>query len=330
MYYDGTLVDSDYTGASLYNLSFTTIPTNGSHSVECDNIGGALTREILNFNVGAGMSGVISASNCSIEVGASSCSSTVSWNTYSPVSTSAVTSETDASGQSSPGNVIANADSGSMNVNIPYIVLGSHQGRNFYLYNNSIELANATALAECVSGSSWDGTKCAEPIDPDPEPTECLLPNYLINTPSGTICSQCSTGSDYDAINHTCILTSSIPYTHFLSFNASAGNIKKGTGIDFNWSIQKPDNSCKIVGVAIASGAIVFNSQDYSSINASVSGDGLSPNLSAGSYKSKIGSYFTVNQSTRFTASCITPEESYNPGYHQLVRDVYVIGEKER
>jgi len=353
MYYDGTLVASDYNGsASSYNLVYPTTPTLGSHSVACHNVAadiqglspavGSQYYPLLNFNVGGNMSGNISAPNCTIPNGTSSCSTTVSWNTYNPVATSAVTSETSGSGASSPNNIIGNTNDGSQNVNIPYIVLGSHQGRNFYLYNNAISLAQATAIAQCASGSSWDGSKCTNspinqnnPNDPnnpnnpnDPNnPASCTLPNYWIVSAAGGTCAQCPSGTAYNTANQSC---DALPYTHFLSFNVSAGYVAKGAGIDINWSIQKPDSSCKIIGVAIKTGAQVFISADNSSVNNSVTGGSSNPTLSAGSLKAMTGSYFTVNQSTRFTASCITPVGSYNPGYHQLVRDIYLTGDSER
>lgn len=55
LYYDpvagatNTPIVSDYTGGSSYTLVYTPVITPGPHVVECDNIGGSLTREVFHF-----------------------------------------------------------------------------------------------------------------------------------------------------------------------------------------------------------------------------------------------------------------------------------------
>ncbi|MEN9338437.1 MAG: hypothetical protein RI945_162 [Candidatus Parcubacteria bacterium] len=123
------------------------------------------------------------------------------------------------------------------------------------------------------------------------------------------------------------------PYTHFLVFNVSAGFVKKSSGIDISWTVEDPNDTCKIVATDINNGNVVLDTS-------SATGSPLYTNLTTGtmvsslraisssSYKSITGNLFSINSSLRFVASCIN-SSAYNPGYYQLVRDVYVTNEKE-
>lgn len=137
----------------------------------------------------------------------------------------------------------------------------------------------------------------------------------------------------------TSILYSALqrPYTHFLSFNVSAGYIKPGGLIDMNWVVQDPTTTCKIIGVDLKTGAEIFNSTsgNYSAINNSVTvskSSSATQNFSTGSFKALMNASFTVNNSARFTASCQNGATStdYMFGYYKLVRDVYTTTSQER
>lgn len=133
------------------------------------------------------------------------------------------------------------------------------------------------------------------------------------------------------------------PYTHFLTFNVSASSVIKGSGINLSWTVQDPNDSCKIVGKAIKGGEVVFDSKGDQSIldpYIATSTQGYSSvqqDLAVGNYKdifdkeypSTKPNYYKIDKSTRFTASC-NNEGVYKPGYYQLVRDVYVTNESER
>jgi hypothetical protein len=125
------------------------------------------------------MSGTLTpaTSTCSIASGASSCTINFSWTTTNPVATSAVTSDTNNSGGSSPNFNVANGNSGGPTAfTIPY------PNRNFFLYNNAVLLASASGgsiTATCVAGTFWDGVKCAvNPISVSlsANPTSMTLP----------------------------------------------------------------------------------------------------------------------------------------------------------
>ncbi len=120
------------------------------------------------------MSGTITANNCTIASGGSSCSSSISWSTTNPVSTSAVTT---------PTNITVGSGNNS---SASYTV--SYGSRSFFLYNNGVLLGSDSATASCVSGTTWDGAKC---VTSTPPPS-CSngADNYPVctTTGGGTIC----------------------------------------------------------------------------------------------------------------------------------------------
>ena len=103
------------------------------------------------INCPAPTTGTLTASNCTIASGASSCDTALSWTTTNAVGTSNITSNTP-----SANTIITTGNSGTnFSASVPY------NSRSFFLNNNSIQLATATATATCASGTSWDGSKCA-------------------------------------------------------------------------------------------------------------------------------------------------------------------------
>lgn len=95
-----------------------------------------------------------SSSSCVISVGASSCSSgTLTWTTTNPQGTSSVTNNGGATPSAPNGNNSSSA------FTVPYNSAFSGV-TTFYLYNNSVLLAQATVTTSCASGSVWNGTSC--------------------------------------------------------------------------------------------------------------------------------------------------------------------------
>lgn len=125
------------------------------------------------------------------------------------------------------------------------------------------------------------------------------------------------------------------PYTHFLSFNVSAGYIKPGGVLDMNWIVQDPTTTCKIVGVDLKTGQEIFNSEDsqYALVKNSVTKAKTAStsvkNFSDGSLKNIMNTGLKINSSARFTASCENLG-TYLPGYYKLVRDVYTTSSQEK
>ena len=98
----------------------------------------------------------LNPTSCVIASGNNNCNVNLAWSTTNPQGTSFV-----ASSYPSPNSTIANGNSGSQSVSIPW------NSRTFYLYNNGILLDQASATASCVSGTSWNGNVCS-PIISNP------------------------------------------------------------------------------------------------------------------------------------------------------------------
>lgn len=153
-----------------FDPSFTTPTTNNMISVwaadQLDTYSGWESGSTFNLS-SSGMSGTISAlpNPCEIALGASSCTTTLSWAVTDPeaVGGTEVTSPYPALGTVvTPPVTTGTADSGTKsNVTIPY------PNRTFFLYNNAQSLyptsPEGTGLvvnAACVSGAYWDGDSC--------------------------------------------------------------------------------------------------------------------------------------------------------------------------
>lgn len=137
------------------------------------------------LNCGAGMAGTLTASNCTVKKGESSCNTSLSWTTSNPVGTSSITSNTPSS-----NTQIATGNSGSTTASVSY------SSRTFFLYNNSTQLATATATASCATGTSWDGAKCVELTSP---PSGPVCGNGIVESPEtcddGVNSGKCATSS---------------------------------------------------------------------------------------------------------------------------------------
>ena len=190
-------------------------------------------------------SGTISATDCTIASGSSTCSTTLNWSTVNPVGTSAVTTPTKIT--------VANGNSGS---NKTYSM--SFGSRNFYLYNSAVFLGQATATAACASGTSWNGTQCSTST------TLCTVAtdtNYNTGPCSGT----CLNGSnDYPICKITTVTTSG---------NLSVTDCKIASGASscdttITWSIVNPipskttaittPNSITVPGTSSTSGTATY------------------------------------------------------------------------
>ena len=95
--------------------------------------------------------GTLTASSCTVAVGNRKCDVTLTWSTINPVGSSAVTTPEKITVSN------ANASKGTI-----YPV--AYGVTNFYLYNSSFFLAEATATASCSSGALWNGSTCAYPM----------------------------------------------------------------------------------------------------------------------------------------------------------------------
>ncbi|MDQ1281685.1 MAG: hypothetical protein QG630_36 [Patescibacteria group bacterium] len=400
LYYDpipnatNTPVVSDYTEATGYILVHQITPSIGTHTIECDNIGGSLTRETFTFNV-------VAANK--LDINNTSYTPTTA---LSPVTFTWSSNGTDCGFYNYDKSVKFGNASGNAGAGFSY-TLGSPNypsGANSYGYfikcydtadptiainelnvnlSSTTEIVSGTsttvawyaltATFTCPSGYTPDSGNVCVANTPPSNPPICAFTdssNQFIacSCPSGTItglsvedtngdtqqiippgspfawnnlqyryqitCSTGGGGGGGGGGGPTLIPALQRPYTHFLSFNVSAGYIKPGGVIDLNWVIQDPTTTCKIIGVDLKTGAEIFNSTagNYSAINTSVTVSKSSSNVrnfSDGSFKALMGQALTINSSARFTASCQN-NSTYMPGYYKLVRDVYTTKSQDR
>src|SRR3989344_5458144 len=114
-------------------------------------------------------------SSCTITSGNSSCDVNLTWDTKNPVGTSAIFAMFPIPG------VIATGNSDSVIVSIPHNAINSgYSGYPYYLRNpgslSSPVLATSTLTANCILGTTWDGSKCAPPTGwLTPAETSCVI-----------------------------------------------------------------------------------------------------------------------------------------------------------
>jgi len=129
---------------------------------------GASSSEVYSsFNCIPAPTGNLTASptSCTIASGASSCNVSLTWTTTNPVGTSAITSN-----YPSANTILANGNSGTNQpVAVPYL----SSPRIFYLYNNTVPLAAASATSSCAINTTWNGSVCA-------------LNTYTVSTSAGS------------------------------------------------------------------------------------------------------------------------------------------------
>ncbi|MDE2399440.1 MAG: hypothetical protein KGL67_00265 [Patescibacteria group bacterium] len=94
------------------------------------------------------MSGTLTATDCIIPSGASTCNTNLNWTTTNPVGTSEVTTPTNVT--------VGTGNFGSATYPITY---GSD--RYFFLYNNDTKLTEKNPTATCETGTIFNGTICS-------------------------------------------------------------------------------------------------------------------------------------------------------------------------
>jgi hypothetical protein len=139
-------------------------------------------KTLPDFTCNPPSTGPLTATNCPISLGASSCNTNLTWNTTYPIGISQVTTPT--------GIVVANANS-SAGTSYPV----SNGARNFYLYNNNNLLSTATATASCVGGTHWGTTTCISDNNAPTAPTITGNTSFYKNVLQNFIV----TGTDPDA-----------------------------------------------------------------------------------------------------------------------------------
>lgn len=159
------------------------------------------------------MTGNVTAGNCTIAIGASTCNSNIDWSTNNPeVSPSKVTTPTNIT--------VGTGDSGSTTYAI------SNGTRTFYLYNNSKLLDQDNATGSCATGSTWYNGSCVQYIDllaaQPPENTATVnVPKTFTSVISND--GNISTGASFPVIFQTSTSSSgSDPTDYLVTPNTSA------------------------------------------------------------------------------------------------------------
>lgn len=125
-------------------------------------------------------SGTLSATNCTVLSGQSTCNSTLNWTTAN------LTANPTAVTRNNPTVTVSTATSGT---NVSNAVSPGSCGPSssscvftYFLYHNSVELSQSSMTAECTSGTTWNGSSCA----PTPINGACSPDHYLCVTGTST------------------------------------------------------------------------------------------------------------------------------------------------
>lgn len=110
----------------------------------------------ITVGTAAAPSGTLTATSCQITAGNDRCSNSFSWTTQNLIAADTAISRNDGDPDYVPTAAEIAVGGGTKATTIPY---GS---TTFFLYHNSVELAQATATATCVAGTDWNNVtgKC--------------------------------------------------------------------------------------------------------------------------------------------------------------------------
>lgn len=123
-------------------------------------------------------SGTLSASGCTISSGGSGCSGSVSWTTANlTANPTAITRDVGSPSSFTPSPL----SGGSQGTTLGY------GQTNFFLYHNSVLLAQSSATTSCVSGTTWNGTVCQNNGPLTPSVTLNALPSTVFSGSAATL-----------------------------------------------------------------------------------------------------------------------------------------------
>lgn len=123
-------------------------------------------------------SGTLSAGDCTIAIGGSSCTTSLNWTTADlTVAPTEVTKNTPA-----PNTNVSYATSGTNVSNtVPY------GATTFFLYHNAVQLASDGMTASCDVGSSWNGSTCLATPPGTPAVTLNVAPASIFSGNASTL-----------------------------------------------------------------------------------------------------------------------------------------------
>lgn len=122
--------------------------------------------------------GTISATDCTIVGGASTCNSSVSWST----SNLSLGSTTEVTRNNPSGTHVSWATSAT---NLSNTV--NYGVSTYFLYNDAVQLAQASMTASCASGTSWNGSTCQAAPPPTPSVALTASPMSLFSGNAATL-----------------------------------------------------------------------------------------------------------------------------------------------
>lgn len=123
-------------------------------------------------------SGTLSANDCTIAVSGSTCSTTVSWTTSDlTLNPTEITRNPNGPAPFTPSPLAAGSQATSVGNGVT----------TFYLYHNSVLLAQSTMNASCASGSSWNGSSCLATPPGTPSVTLNAAPASLFSGNAATL-----------------------------------------------------------------------------------------------------------------------------------------------
>jgi hypothetical protein len=122
-------------------------------------------------------SGSISATDCSISIGGSTCASSVSWST-----SNLTASPTEVTHNNPATTSVSSATTGT---NVSSTV--NYGATTFFLYHNGSELAQASMSATCGGGGIWNGTICEAGPTPTPSVALTANPSVVFTNGSSTL-----------------------------------------------------------------------------------------------------------------------------------------------
>lgn len=199
--------------------------------------------------------GSLTASSCTIASGASSCTNTVSWTTADlTANPTSITRNTGSPSSFTPSPL----SGGSQSTTLGY---GSTE---FYLYHNSVLLAQATAVASCADGSSWNGSSC-QAVVITPSVSLSVAPASIFSGGSATLSwtssnvSSCTASASPLSSSWTGSRSTSSSYPHEstgslyvnTTFTLSCTGVN-GSAIDSETVTVLPDTGSEVAAVLTA------------------------------------------------------------------------------
>src|SRR3989344_5703301 len=160
--------------------------------------------------------GSISAEDCGIPEGESTCNATVSWSLSNPVPGA----PTEVTHDNPPNTLVSTSTSGT---NVASTV--EYGATQFFLYHDGEAMSNASMEANCANGTSWDGDSCESEEPPPPNPMSGTLTRAAPTCVIASGASSCNINFSWSTVNPiaTSVVTSSYPAPNTIIASGNSG-----------------------------------------------------------------------------------------------------------